>query len=106
MYGNFPYKYNNEALLRTQRADRMVSPLLIYFSEKCWTLLSSKRVFLIPTLKTLEGVALKLDFHLPVWEALTIPISSPRNSASPRRRPIALYPGLVFLWRSSSIWWP
>ena len=35
-----------------------------------------------------------------------MPSSSPRSSASPRRRPRHEYPGLVFFFRSSIIWWP
>ena len=42
--------------------------------------------------------SLRIDF--------AIPISKPLNSANPRRRPMQEYPGLVFFFRSSTIWWP
>ena len=35
---------------------------------------------------------------------LAIPISSPLNSANPLRRPMQEYPGLVFFFKSSTIW--
>ena len=37
---------------------------------------------------------------------LTIPISNPLNSARPLNLPMAEYPGLVFFFKSSSIWCP
>lgn len=40
------------------------------------------------------------------YSVLAMPYSSPRSSARPLNRPMQEYPGLVFLFKSSSIWCP
>lgn len=46
------------------------------------------------------------DFFRYKFNDPRIPVSNPLISASPRNLPMAEYPGLEILCKSSNIWWP
>src|SRR5690606_37677961 len=68
-------------------------------------LIKDLRIFCLEQKRRIQK-SLRCSYHILLLSinVRCIPSSSPRSSARPRSLPMAEYPGLVFFFRSSSIW--